>query len=80
VPVGFRKGKKQPASGTMIRNPTIGNIYESAEVRTSNAPCEQEIRCHCYSKRCQPVGECCEASSETLDANREDLTVYKSSH
>jgi hypothetical protein len=44
---------------------------------TSNTPGEHQVCCHCYSEGCQPGRQCRNASSQTLDANREDLNIYK---
>lgn len=58
-----------------VYDPTLHK--RDAQMYTSSTPAEQQIRCHCYSKGCQPVGQCRKASCETLDANWEDLRKCK---
>jgi hypothetical protein len=48
-------------------------MHKGGIVGTSSTPTEQKVRRHRYPKGSQPVGQCRETSSETLDANREDL-------
>jgi hypothetical protein len=72
------KGKKNCISfhGSESYPIQISELKHKGVVWTSNTPGEHQVRrqsSYCYGEGYQPVGQCRDASAETLDANWEDL-------